>query len=162
MEASPQPQASIHSESGVFGWKLRSSPWYPYIHPKSLECSGGSSIPSPLPWSYLSPDSTPEKTHQMMTPSPEMLKTTPTGHLNCPQEKKCVAFQSSSPVSSLGGWKAVWNCLYPLNLGFLKICLIWIIVSVGRIIGVQKLFSCSYRGPLFDSQPLHQMGHNPL
>lgn len=49
------------------------------IYPKSLECLGGTSIPSPLPWSYLTPDSALEKALQTMTPPSEVLKTTPTG-----------------------------------------------------------------------------------
>lgn len=50
------------------------------MYPKILGCSGGSSNQSPL--LHLSPNpASSQKAHQMMTP-PEMLKTTPIGHLN--------------------------------------------------------------------------------
>ncbi|MGE9575099.1 hypothetical protein ACQP3C_29120, partial [Escherichia coli] len=51
------------------------------IYPKSLECNGGSSTQAPIP--YLPPNPAAfQKAHQMMSPSPEMLKTTSIGYVH--------------------------------------------------------------------------------
>ena len=96
--------------------KRHPSPWHPYIQ---RVWHVWVEVPSqaPSPRSCFSPDSTPEKARQMMTPSPKMLKTTPTGYLNCPPENKLMVFWSSFPISSLRAWKAKQKRWYPLNLG---------------------------------------------
>ena len=86
----------------LFGWKPQPNPWHPYIYPKSLEGLGRSSIPSTLHWELpqfrLHPqESSPNDDH-----SPGILKTTPTGYLNCSPENKHVVFQSFLPFPLWG------------------------------------------------------------
>lgn len=84
-----------------------------FIYPKSLECSGGNSSPSPLP--NLSPNhAASQKAQQMMTLPLEMLNTTPTGCLNVPLENRHVVFLSCLLSRELEDQE---GALCALNLG---------------------------------------------
>lgn len=75
----------------MFRWMLHPASGTDIHILESLECSGGSSITSPLPHLSLNPTAS-QKVGPMMTLPPEMLQTTPTGYLNRPPRKQMCGF----------------------------------------------------------------------
>lgn len=106
----------------LFGWRLPSSHWHPYIQRVwivRVEVPHPSSLSWELPQSRHFPPQKPPPKDDLES----FLKiptTTSTGYLKWPPPKnKHMVFLSSFPVSSLWGWKANWERLYPSNAGFI-------------------------------------------
>ena len=101
----PAPGIHISKESGMFRWKL-----YP-------------SLPLQLPQTRLHPWESPSNDDHY----PKMLKTTPTGYLNCPPENKHVTrfscLPSLSPLS--GGLKGYLGVLVVTKPFLIQFDLVW-------------------------------------
>lgn len=94
------------------------------IYSESLECFGGTCIS--MPAASLCPQTMPylRKSAKHCPSPPDIMKTTPTGDLNYHSVNRHIVFLSLCPISSLEGWKIIWECFNPLSLGFFLFSLI--------------------------------------
>ena len=89
----------------VFGLRQHLRPWHPYIQ-KAWNVWVESSTSNPLLWELPQSRLHLRESLPKGDPSLEMLKTTPTGCLNCPPRDKLVVSHSYFLISSLRVWKA--------------------------------------------------------